>query len=181
MVDQSKQRNDLSDEDLKAFIDQLSEAARCHLVEKGYTGKEFVASKSKKSNKYFLSLGLNDSTYNAEFDKFATIDFTLKTKFRIYLKSSVARCIDADLSGNNDKNVVLDFDNFGEFQEIAKKAIISDLEIYEPSWTFGCCSKYEQCSNAGKCIHDFKLYAKGCQYRKNLENSLIFYGENANV
>ena len=42
--------------------------------------------------------------------------------------------------------------------------------------SFGCCSSYAECSNAGHCIHpDYT----GCYYRKNLEAGCIFYGKNA--
>ena len=41
--------------------------------------------------------------------------------------------------------------------------------------SFACCSRYEECSNAKKCIHPNVLYAKACQYRKNLENGEVFY------
>lgn len=43
---------------------------------------------------------------------------------------------------------------------------------------FGCCSKYEECSDAKTCLHNDLLYAKGCIYRQNLENGYIFYGNN---
>lgn len=47
--------------------------------------------------------------------------------------------------------------------------------------TFGCCSKYNQCSDMKKCIHDDQLYATACMYRKNLDAGRIFYGINKNV
>lgn len=40
---------------------------------------------------------------------------------------------------------------------------------------FACCSRYKECSDAKKCIHPNRLYAKACQYRKNLEEGNIFY------
>lgn len=40
---------------------------------------------------------------------------------------------------------------------------------------FACCSRYQKCSEAKKCIHPNILYAKACQYRKNLEEGKIFY------
>lgn len=41
--------------------------------------------------------------------------------------------------------------------------------------SFGCCARYEECSKAKKCVHTNFLYAKACEYRKNLENGHIFY------
>lgn len=49
------------------------------------------------------------------------------------------------------------------------------LDHYESGSNFACCSKYVDCSNASKCLHINKLYAKGCAYRKNLEQGKIFY------
>lgn len=46
---------------------------------------------------------------------------------------------------------------------------------------FGCCDKYLECSNAGKCIHPNKLYASACTYRQRLAEGKIFYGEKRNV
>ena len=40
---------------------------------------------------------------------------------------------------------------------------------------FGCCSKYQQCSDIGHCIHDDTLYSSACEYRKNLESGKNFY------
>lgn len=41
--------------------------------------------------------------------------------------------------------------------------------------SFGCCSKYKECSKAEKCLHIDPLYSYGCQYRRNLESGNIFY------
>lgn len=46
---------------------------------------------------------------------------------------------------------------------------------------FGCCSAYIKCSDAGKCVHENKLYSKACIYRTNLDQGKIFYGKNKNV
>ena len=41
--------------------------------------------------------------------------------------------------------------------------------------SFGCCSKYVECSNVDKCLHEDKLYSTACMYRKNLEAGRNFY------
>lgn len=46
---------------------------------------------------------------------------------------------------------------------------------------FGCCSRYEQCSDAKKCIHPDFILSRACAYRKNLEAGKIFYGKNRNI
>lgn len=45
---------------------------------------------------------------------------------------------------------------------------------------FGCCSKFEECSDAKKCVHENKLYSKACMYRSHLDAGRIFYGKNKN-
>ena len=44
--------------------------------------------------------------------------------------------------------------------------------------TFGCCSRYEACSDAMKCIHPDPVFASSCQYRQNLLTGRVFYGKN---
>lgn len=47
--------------------------------------------------------------------------------------------------------------------------------------TFGCCSSFNACSDAKKCVHVNKLYSKACIYRGHLDAGRIFYGKNRNV
>ncbi len=178
---ESKYLNNLSDEEQTKVLNELSEITNSYLIENGYTGKEFSIKKSKNLNKYYLIMGLSDNTYNAEADKFLTVDFTLKTRFRICLKSNILNYMNNNPLRIKDGYEILDFYNLDEMIGTVKNAIFAELELYEPMWVFGCCSKYEQCSDARKCIHAYKLYAKGCQYRKNLEKGLIFYGKNKNI
>lgn len=44
---------------------------------------------------------------------------------------------------------------------------------------FDCCSRYEECSNAGHCIHTNTMFAMQCTYRRKLHAGLIYYGKNA--
>jgi len=71
-------------------------------------------------------------------------------------------------------HIVFEFNNNDIFSYI-KRILEYALENYESSNTFGCCSRYNECSLQKKCIHANKLYAQGCQYRKNLEKGIIFY------
>ena len=59
-----------------------------------------------------------------------------------------------------------------EFCKIAAEVLT------ESGATFGCCGRYEQCSDAKRCIHPDALYSLTCSYRKNLEAGRIFYGKN---
>lgn len=46
---------------------------------------------------------------------------------------------------------------------------------------FGCCSRYEQCSDAKECVHPDFILSRACAYRRNLEEGRIFYGKNRNI
>lgn len=46
--------------------------------------------------------------------------------------------------------------------------------------TFGCCNSFIECSDAKKCIHPDRKFARGCMYKENLEKDMIFYGKNKN-
>ncbi len=49
------------------------------------------------------------------------------------------------------------------------------VQNYSPkASSFACCARYEECSEAGKCLHPNKLYAKACAYRKNVEEGRAF-------
>lgn len=81
----------------------------------------------------------------------------------------------------NKKDIVI-FDGDTEIlRQYLFNVFIWELKNYSPPYNFGCCSNYEKCSDALKCIHDNLMYAKGCMYRKNLEAGRIFYGKNRNV
>ena len=64
--------------------------------------------------------------------------------------------------------------------EYLEKILNCQLLKFEPSEKFGCCGRYIECSNAGKCLHEEQFYARSCYYRKNLENGKIFYGNKVN-
>ncbi|MBR1654366.1 MAG: hypothetical protein IJ690_05410 [Clostridia bacterium] len=55
------------------------------------------------------------------------------------------------------------------------------LYLNEPIDTYGCCSRYVECSDTLKCINPDRKLARGCQYRNNLESGKIFYGKNKNI
>lgn len=174
----------IEENSISVYFNNLTENVKNHLINNGYTGNEFSIEKFSKSNKYSLNIGFEDSTYNANTDKFATIDLSLKTKYRLFIKSNILDYIKNNIKHKSDgenKYISIDFITLQELFETAKEVAFAELELYSPSTVFGCCSKYKQCSDAGKCIHDYKLYAKGCQYRKNLESGLIFYGKKQNV
>lgn len=63
-----------------------------------------------------------------------------------------------------------------------KNNIIHCLKTYHSNArSFGCCSRFIECSDTMKCVHENKLYSTACSYRKNLENGKVFYGKNCNI
>ena len=61
-------------------------------------------------------------------------------------------------------------------------AILAIYDDCKPSGTmFGCCSRFNACSDAKKCIHPDIQYAKNCWYQENMKQGLIFYGKNRNI
>lgn len=46
--------------------------------------------------------------------------------------------------------------------------------------TFDCCSRYEACSDALRCIHPDPKMSIGCTYKRNLAKGRVFYGKNRN-
>lgn len=46
--------------------------------------------------------------------------------------------------------------------------------------TFDCCGRYEECSDALRCIHPDPKMSIGCTYKRNLAKGRVFYGKNCN-
>ncbi len=66
--------------------------------------------------------------------------------------------------------------NSTEFIECLIECIRKGIDNYTPKAAgFACCSRYQECSRQEKCIHPNLLYAKACQYLKNIEKGRIFY------
>lgn len=59
-------------------------------------------------------------------------------------------------------------------------ATMAERDLVLASDSFGCCSRYEACSDAKRCIHPDQEFSSACAYRKNLEEGRIFYGKNKN-
>jgi len=47
--------------------------------------------------------------------------------------------------------------------------------------SFGCCSRFIECSDARRCTNPNRIFALGCAYKDNLENGRVFYGRNPTV
>lgn len=65
--------------------------------------------------------------------------------------------------------------------EKARDMLVRGIKASCSTGTFGCCSKYEECSNKKRCVHENPFYSLGCIYRSHLEKGEIFYGENLSI
>lgn len=83
-------------------------------------------------------------------------------------------------SDKNIKQIIFRYSDASVFLYI-KQNIEFCLANYAASDSFGCCSKYIECSDSHKCLHENKMYAMRCKYRANLESGKIFYGKNKNM
>lgn len=142
-----------NDKSLSVWITELTTGKKTKLAFK-------VSLKGKKGAKY--------------------VSFTARKSIikNISLPENVSlKYIDSDIA-----NVIVNFPT-GENNYITFVHDILDYSVntFEPADKFGCCSKYIECSNAKRCLHENLFYAKACFYRKNLESGKIFYGENKNI
>ena len=77
-----------------------------------------------------------------------------------------------------DINIFSDLLSNTEKAHLLLKPMLTDLFSSD---VFGCCSKYEECSDNKECVHPDRAFAMACQYKRNLDNGRIFYGVNRNI
>ena len=79
------------------------------------------------------------------------------------------------------KHIIFEYSDLSILEYI-KENILYCLKNYRTKESsFACCSKFTECSDAKRCLHENKLYSTACMYRYNLENGKIFYGKNKNI
>ena len=77
---------------------------------------------------------------------------------------------------SDDTNSSLNFQQVSDpIKRLLHDLIYRYVDQFEPSDKFGCCHRYKECSDAGKCLHPNQFYARACWYRKNLEAGNIFF------
>ncbi len=115
------------------------------------------------------------------------MNISIMGKIDLRIKEDQYKKVDAPVSAEVKKNIsdkgfihIL----FDLYDDNIFKYIIHSVEYclkeYESSNHFGCCSRFVECSDAKRCLHENTLYSKGCAYRSNLEAGRIFYGINKN-
>lgn len=97
---------------------------------------------------------------------------TTSELFDEFLALSQAEYLSGNEAPKKGVRVYLALDQQSEF---FRRALEYLIKVKKPVNRFGCCSQYQKCSQAGKCLHENQYYAKGCYYRENLENGKAFY------
>ena len=124
-------------------------------------GRNYMVLRIESMTKNGIKLAVRDKQYNAIEIPAGVTDKVLKSNPGFH-------------------HLTFNYDNVEIFNFI-KDNIIYCLANYESSNSFSCCSRFIQCSDAKKCVHDNKIYAMGCKYRINLDAGKIFYGKNKNI
>lgn len=84
-------------------------------------------------------------------------------------------------SDEDNVHVLFSKDSFELVNYIRANTKYSLANYESKASTFGCCSRFNDCSDAKKCVHENKLYSKACMYRRHLDSGKIFYGKNRNI
>lgn len=88
----------------------------------------------------------------------------------------------ASYKANNDGSYMISFSPYdNNMLDFIEEYIRWRYAHYISESSFGCCSKFNLCSDEKRCVHENQLYAKGCMYRASLDSGKIFYGKNRNV
>lgn len=95
------------------------------------------------------------------------------------IASEKAECVTRKSDPNYSRIAISKPEDIMNYTQLLKQ--ILELEVDAHPTDFGCCSRYEECSNAKKCIHPDPDMAIRCVYRKNLKKGKVFYGKNRNI
>jgi hypothetical protein len=76
----------------------------------------------------------------------------------------------------------LSFDSPDDVLQFSDQIRLSVWDIVQTIPTdYSCCSRYEECSSARRCISAFKDETIGCSYLRTLKRGRVFYGVNRNI
>lgn len=76
-----------------------------------------------------------------------------------------------------DEYLRISIDDFLSKNDEGIRKAINDIFLNALNFpSFGCCGRYQECSEKGECIHPDILYASAaCQYKRHLDNGENFY------
>lgn len=174
--------------DFESLIFQLVESS-APLVIKNNGHFEMVPNESKTRKDYStLFFVANSSVYRSGYDPKITVAILKKTgktqyvmfsdRFKNLFDSSkiqYSKISSENYIRLNSLEITAAYNDVS-FPKIIEHIILKSFNCN----SFGCCARYEACSNARKCLHEDYFYASAaCQYKKHLESGNIFYGENS--
>lgn len=131
-----------------------------------------------------IRIELKNNPYRNGFDTsflLARIKTTGKTQY-ISFSSKIAKELymfeDKFTSTKSEPDFLrLDIDeflNYDDVEKLSKCFTKGFLTVFNfPS--FGCCSRYQECSQLQQCIHPDLLYSTACMLRKNIEETKEFF------
>lgn len=138
--------------------------------------------------KYAANCGIEASHIIYDINKDKSISFKIEEKLIAKLFPNPSICIAFPISALKKYAADLTFSSIKTLEGyggiLLKDKACEDVSLdileriiidYVPSHSFGCCHRFKECSLEKQCIHPDLFYAKGCQYRKNLEAGKIFY------
>ncbi len=75
-----------------------------------------------------------------------------------------------------------DINEIDLLEDVIKELFINQfLQYMNTEESFGCCSKYIECSDCKECVQKDIRLRFSCLYKKNLDSGKIFYGKNKNI
>lgn len=163
--------------DVKSTILDNLKAAALETLEKNWLPGEFLVSSSKaqSSSLYFLNQTNLIVRVKAKDDR-----------SYISVSESIAALLSNEAEYRKDKdrkgNIEIEIENgcVTPIHLLAVQAALQNI-LDAIACDFGCCGKYEECSDAKQCVHSDKQASLSCYYRHNLLQGRIFYGANKNV
>ena len=113
-------------------------------------------------------------------DNVSEINISSKSLHNYLITCGVEEYASVVINENKNKEFIgsrLLFNDINErYFNFIEKAVIFALKNYSSSNSkFGCCSRFKECSQQGRCVHPNKLYATVCEYKNHLEDGKVFY------
>ena len=123
---------------------------------------------TKTKSKFVMSYSIKSPTKKSY--------FCLEVPNALIDKISIPETAEIKTIKSNTIHTFLNFRSWNaEIEKFIEDTITYYVENFKPSVKFGCCHRYKECSDAKKCLHPDKFYARACYYKENLENGKIFY------
>lgn len=155
-------------------------------IKQEYLQSANIKLNTNKNNTYSIIISATQTAYRNAIDNILFSRFKItgkkpyisfKGKYRKSFKKIGFKVSDINKEGYFRIDLTEFIQNETDLSDVINTIFIDSFNFD----TFGCCGKYEKCSNEKCCIHDDQLYSTACMYRKNLENNRIFYGKNENI